>query len=70
MHILSILITLFVIFSLVRYLYQNRYVAIVNPLFWVVSLFLFYFQIPSVFVNEINVFLVGLSSRMIFLSHC
>lgn len=56
MHILSIFSTLFVIFSLVRYLYQNRYAAIVNPLFWVVSLFLFYFQVPSVFVNEINVF--------------
>ena len=56
MHILSILITLFVIFTLVRYLYQNRYAAIANPLFWVVALFLFYFQIPSIFVNQINVF--------------
>ncbi len=56
MHILSILSTLFVIFTLVRYLYQNRYAAIANPLFWVVTLFLFYFQIPSIFVNQINVF--------------
>lgn len=56
MHIFSILSTIFVIVSLVRYLYQNRYAAIVNPLFWVVALFLFYFQVPSVFVNEINVF--------------
>jgi hypothetical protein len=38
------------------YLYQNRYAAIVNPLFWVVVLFLFYFQVPSIFVSEINVF--------------
>jgi len=56
MHIISILSTVFVIFSLARYLYQNRYAAIVNPLFWVVALFIFYFQVPSVFVNEINVF--------------
>lgn len=54
MHILSILSTVFVIFSLVRYLYQNRYAAIVNPFFWVVVLFLFYFQVPSIFAHEIN----------------
>jgi hypothetical protein len=54
MHIFSILSTVFVIFSLARYLYQHRYVAIVNPLFWVVVLFLFYFQVPSIFAYEIN----------------
>lgn len=69
MHILSILSTMFVIISLVIYLYKNNYAAIINPLFWVVVLFLFYFQVPSVFVNEINVFFSWLiPSNNIFIS--
>lgn len=54
MYIFLLFSTLLSIIVIIKSLISERYMIILNPFFWVLVLFIFYFQVPSVFAYEIN----------------
>lgn len=54
MYIFLFFSTLLSMIVIIKSVISERYMIIINPFFWVLVLFIFYFQVPSVFAHEIN----------------
>ena len=54
MYIFLLFSTLLAMIIIIKSLISERYMIILNPFFWVLVLFTFYFQVPSIFAHEIN----------------